>query len=622
MLNFFSKKNSVRAEHIMANTYKISEMNSLIEDGILASSDLDVFKPATEELLSYKELMLLNMPRYNSFSEDSSNIWYKNKASDRFSGKENFKNNNSRVHYTSEMRKEYARCKACPLYFAKNYVNITTIDDGVVKFFPRYYQEQFIYELHNNRNFIALQSRQTGKTTCAAIYITWLMIFHNYKQIGITGKTMAGAQEVLERVSLVIEYLPEFLSPGISSMNSESIEFENGSKVVALPANNKVRGRSFALIYCDEFAFVDNVETFFRKVVKPVTSAGKKSKIVLTSTPNGYNVFAELYENAVKGTNSFKAFTVNWRCIHERLYHQGIFDDGVNWKRHEIGDIGRVAFYVEHENDFTNSVSTLIDADTLDKLVPLNPISIEKSNNSYMASYKDLCDVNHLAVVVDPSSGCGGDYTCFTFVDVDEMRIAAVAKANNYTAVESTEFLMNVLNENENAYIIIELNDVRGVGRDIANRISQEAEYMHRHEDNQGKITNNLGLILDKHNKANGAMYLKQYIEGKQLEVSDDEIIKELFRFVNNNGKWQATQGFHDDMVMTLLGFCLINETSQRFAQWKETEFEEYDEYLAFRSGGWCDNESELQKSRNAHYAQYGNENWGSMSSGSEVWWR
>lgn len=117
-------------------------------------------------------------------------------------------------------------------------------------------------------------------------------------------------------------------------------------------------------------------------------------------------------------------------------------------------------------------------------------------------------------------------------------------------------------------------------------------------------------------------MYLKQYIEGKQLEVSDDEIIKELFRFVNNNGKWQATQGFHDDMVMTLLGFCLINETSSRFAQWKETEFEEYDEYLAFRSGGWCDNESELQKSRNAHYAQYGNENWGSMSSGSEVWWR
>ncbi len=54
---------------------------------------------------------------------------------------------------------------------------------------------------------------------------------------------------------------------------------------------------TFNIVFLDEFAFVpQNIATEFFNSVYPVISSGKKTKIIIVSTPNGMNLFYKLFE--------------------------------------------------------------------------------------------------------------------------------------------------------------------------------------------------------------------------------------------------------------------------------------------------------------------------------------
>ncbi len=616
-----ARKYAIPTECLNDSKFKLSELLLLLDNRkYMPKMDLRISRPAKNpdiKALKYKNVIAAAEPIYTEFSNLAGDLSFKNKVYDRFQNNDNLKNGNARTYYTDEMKLEFVRCANDPLYFARNYVNIITLDDGLVKYQPRWYQEQLIYDIHNNRNIIALQSRQTGKTTVAAIYIVWFMLFHGHKNIALTGKTLDGAIEIMDRVKLIVEYLPEFLSPGITKWSADTIEFENGSKAVALPANNKLRGRSLALVYADEFAFVNDNATFFKKVLKPTISSGKKSKIILTSTPNGYETFAEIYHNAVAGNNSFKAFTVDWKCIHERLFHNGKFDNGAYWKMREIADIGRLAFLVEQENDFTSSISTLIDPSVLDKLEAVRPIDEQEYDYNgkkiYLREYAEYKEGQHIAIFCDPASGVGKDYTAIVAVCIETSSVILTLRSNQINAAEAAVLIAGLHNEYPESYVCVELNDLRGVGQDIANRLQTdyEVEYLHYNEDRDGRRTNQKGLVLDRGNKANGCMYLKGLIESHKLQINDEQIINELFRFINNGGKWQATTGYNDDLVMCLIAFAILDETSTYFAQWKSSDVGD-DEIMqiSWRTNGmedqWDGYENSPQWQFNGHKRDFG----------------
>jgi len=64
---------------------------------------------------------------------------------------------------------------------------------------------------------------------------------------------------------------------------------------------------------CDEFAFIpDNQAEEFFTAVYPTLSAGKDTKIFISSTPNGYNLFHKFWAEAEKGVNGFVPIRVWW----------------------------------------------------------------------------------------------------------------------------------------------------------------------------------------------------------------------------------------------------------------------------------------------------------------------
>jgi hypothetical protein len=108
---------------------------------------------------------------------------------------------------------------------------------------------------------------------------------------------MAQAREILSRIQLAYEHLPKWLQQGIVEWNKGNIELENGSKILASATSSSAsRGGSFNLVYLDEFAFVENnmQESFFASVY-PTISSGETTKVLITSTPNGLNMFYKIW---------------------------------------------------------------------------------------------------------------------------------------------------------------------------------------------------------------------------------------------------------------------------------------------------------------------------------------
>ena len=80
-------------------------------------------------------------------------------------GNPNLKRANVPINFTEEQIQEYLKCKADPVYFAKNYIKIVSPDERLVPFALYDFQEEMVNTFHANRFNIAKLSRQTGKSS-------------------------------------------------------------------------------------------------------------------------------------------------------------------------------------------------------------------------------------------------------------------------------------------------------------------------------------------------------------------------------------------------------------------------------------------------------------------------
>lgn len=234
--------------------------------------------------------------------------------SNYYNGNPNLKAFGVPVQYSQEQVQEFIKCSQDPIYFIKTYCKIISLDHGLVDFTLYGYQEKFINALHNNRMVVSLQPRQQGKTICVSAYILHYSLFNNNTTTAVLANKAAAAREILSRYQLMYEYLPQFLQQGVKEWNKGSIELENGAKVfTAATSSSGIRGRSINVLYIDEAGVIPNnvAEDFFTSTY-PTISAGKSTKIILTSTPLGYNHFWKFWSEAENNINGFFPIRINY----------------------------------------------------------------------------------------------------------------------------------------------------------------------------------------------------------------------------------------------------------------------------------------------------------------------
>src|SRR6056300_682274 len=287
----------------------------------------------------------------------------------------------------------------------EEYVKVISLDSGLVPFKPYEYQKKMFKQFNDNRFNIVLACRQSGKSISSVIYILWYAVFNSEKTVAILANKGSTAREMLSRITLALENLPFFLQPGCKALNKGSIEFSNNSKIVAAATTgSSIRGLSVNLLFLDEFAFVENANEFYTSTY-PVVSAGKETKVIITSTANGIgNIFCGLWEGAQKGKNEFTPFRVDWYDVPGR-------DE--TWKATTIANTSELQFDQEFGNSFIGTSNTLISSNALLGLQMHLPDKSYRGVNYYEDPQRD----HQYVMTVDVSKGRGQDYSTFTVID-------------------------------------------------------------------------------------------------------------------------------------------------------------------------------------------------------------
>ena len=105
--------------------------------------------------------------------------------SDAYLGNPNLKKVNTPIEFTEEQIVEFKRCEEDPLYFIKNYVQIVSLDEGLIPFKTYKFQDKMITNMHENRFTIYKLPRQSGKSTTIISYLLHYAIFNPNSNIAI-----------------------------------------------------------------------------------------------------------------------------------------------------------------------------------------------------------------------------------------------------------------------------------------------------------------------------------------------------------------------------------------------------------------------------------------------------
>ncbi|MFW6130730.1 MAG: terminase large subunit domain-containing protein, partial [Atribacterota bacterium] len=184
------------------------------------------------------------------------------------------KSPNKEIEYTPDMIKKIIWCKENPIHFFE-YIKVVHPDKGRIPFFLRKYQRNIIELIHNNRFFIGLLSRQSGKTITTAAYVLWYACFHSDKFIGIGSNKASSAKDFLSRIRIMYEELPVWLKPGVVEYNKYSIVFENGTRIeTAATTTDAFRGRSVNCVIGEsKVCFIDDHDNIYYTTIKKANSS-------------------------------------------------------------------------------------------------------------------------------------------------------------------------------------------------------------------------------------------------------------------------------------------------------------------------------------------------------------
>ena len=480
-------------------------------------------------------------------------------------GNVNLKRKGVTIEWTEEMVQEFVKCAKDPIYFAEKYIQIVHVDHGLIPIECYDYQKEIIEKTTNNRRVCVVTSRQAGKTTTAVCLILHYILFNDHKLVALLANKGDAAREILDRIKTAYEALPKWLQQGVIEWNKGSVEFENGSKIIAAATSSSaIRGKSVSFLYIDETAFVENWDEFFASVF-PTISSGTSTKILLTSTPNGLNHFYKTCEGAKAGKNGYEFVQVLWTDVPGR-------DE--KWREETLAamDFDTEKFAQEMECEFLGSSGTLIAGWKLKQLVYKEAVK----EVGGIVVYEEPKSEGNYVIVVDVSRGKGLDYSAFQVIDISQMPYVQVGayRNNMITPVDYAAAVHAAAKYFNDANILVEVNDI---GEQVAGIIFEEYEYENMLlTENNGREGKRLlsgvagfsgkadkGIRTTKSVKSIGCSMIKLLVEQNQLIINDFETIREFSTFSQKGTSYEAEPGNHDDLVMCLVLFGWLS--NQRF---------------------------------------------------------
>ena len=507
-----------------------------------------------------------------------------------YEGRQHLRRGNIVFEYTEEELIELAKCARDIVYFAEKYAVVMT-DEGIQRVKLRDYQKEMLRNYQHNRFNIVLAARQIGKTVTSAIFVAWYLIFNIDKNALLLANKADTTKEIIDKTKVVIENMPFFLKPGIHKYDVMNMKLDNGCRLIGQSTTAKSGiGFTIHLLFLDEFAHIPpNIVDPFYENVYPTLSSSKVSRIIITSTPNGFNKFYEIYSGADSGQNEYKPFRVDWWQVPGR-------DDA--WYKRELKNLGsEEAFNRQYGNEFVSSSSLLLDPQEMKvlrkRMKKFEPVELDDFDNIHIDVSKHLFfdpafdietakdENNYWLFSIDIAEGNGGDYSVINVFKVDPMskkeienmvspgamydffklRQIGVFRSNEHPIEDFAKILytlsIDVFNA-ENTKLIIEYNTygsilIKYLQTVFPQRNDFDEEmilrFKHRHDSNALKP----GIKVKSDNKPIFCQNFKKLFSMNRIETREWFTAKEASVFGKlKNGSYGAQMG-HDDTIMTAI---------------------------------------------------------------------
>lgn len=535
--------------------------------------------------------------------------------------------------YTDYEIAEFRKCMEDPVYFISKYCKFQT-DNGRTNVILRDYQIEMIHMLTDshyddevgefipdNRNCIIMASRQTAKTTTNAAIMAHYLCFNTHKNIMILANKDATAKEIVDKIIQIFRGLPYFLKPGSVNFGKTGLNLDNGCRLLssATTASTSI-GFTIHKLFLDEFAHIPRniIEPFWRSVY-PTLSSSKLSQCIITSTPNGQNMFYDIYSKSSIGTaeNSFKGMRVDYWQVPE---HDDKWADemrrnfGVDFFAQEFElqfNVNSKMFLSGSDFQFMNKLSKkyksidlfssdLIDNNKLRWHPSFDPLSIS-SNDKFLFTVdlsegkeydedvkekeRDVADYNIINIFkIIPNSIANirsknraekiEIKDCFKYVQVgvyednthDEEHCAYVASALAYQIFNAHNY--------DNVRILVEINFQ---GKNFITHLKNDINFF---DDIIIKTYHSEPVPGEKRKKKPGfkTTTTKEYfckktrrmIEKKRVAISDQRTIKQLAAFGRVKGNRLGGIATHDDLSISVLNIISRAADEDVFIGWAE----------------------------------------------------
>ena len=478
------------------------------------------------------------------------------------------------------IQREYLKSAQDPVHFMRKYCTIQHPTKGKVKFDLYPFQEKCLTEFKDNRYNIILKARQLGISTLSAGYSLWLMLFHNDKNILVIATGKDTAKNLVTKVRVMYENLPQWLKTGTEEVNKLSLRFTNGSQIKAIASNESAgRSEALSLLIIDEAAFIDRIDTIWTAAQQTLSTGGG---CIALSTPNGVgNWFHKQWLGAEDGTNNFNTIRLHWTDHPDR--------DQV-WRDEQDKVLGPTQASQECDTDFLSSGQSVVDPAILqwykDEMIeaPIEEIGIDRG----LWVWRQADYTKEYIVVADVARGDGSDFSACQVFEVEDMEQCAEYKGQLSTT-DYGNFLIEVATKYNDALLVVENNNIGWATiQTIIDRGYKNLFYMSKDlqvVDTEHNITNKYraqdrnmvpGFSTTVKTRPLAIAKMEEYTREKLVKLHSNRLIDELFVFIYKTGvtqsKAEAMQGYNDDLVMSYSIALWVRDTALRLQKDKNDQ--------------------------------------------------
>lgn len=519
--------------------------------------------------------------------------------------------------------------------YIENYIKIRDKKNNIVSLVlnePQLKYYNVIKEMYRKRKpirIIILKARQMGfSTETEAIIFKNVVTHHNYNA-GIVAHKEDSTTNLFNMSKRMLEYLPEDIKPEQKKSNAKELVFNNDqgtgldSRIKCMTAGGKGIGRSdtFTALHLSELAFWEGDKKATMTGLLQAVPNTPDSMIIIESTANGYEYFKEMWDRAVAGKSDFYPLFIGWNELKEYCMPYTGFDltqeerelkeqynltlEQLTWRRWCIqnncsGDINQFKqeYPICPEEAFLSTGNCYFNKENIINRINTAPEPLVRGkftcyydgirirNQKFLEQDDGNIKIYEYPqkrvpyVLGGDTAGEGSDFfTAHIINNITGKQVAVLKQQYNEIEYVKQVYCLGMfyncalvgLENNFSTYPtqkLVELNYPNQFVR------KKEDQYNNKYEKSFGFKTTSITrpYILG---------LLQEIVHDNIDVIQDKDTLREMLTFiVNDKGRAEAEEGYHDDLVMALAIAYYIREQQDYKKAERDSKYKDIQEQI------------------------------------------